>query len=142
MTAIVMNTASGAVTEYDWALQSISPSHGTSAAGLQTLAGNADDGAPIPAELRSGLTGGETTQRVSNVFLALHGDGTGSALVFGRTTTWTYPLVGRASGVSKASPGKGIQESYLGFGYVNAAGADFRLDRIDADVIASKNRRK
>lgn len=142
MTAIVMNTASGAVTEYDWTFESISPSLGAGASGLKTLAGDNDAGTDIDAELRSGLSGGETMQRVSSIFLALHGDGTGSALVFGRTTTWTYPLVARASGVSKATPGKGIQESYLGFGYRNAAGADFRLDRIDAEVIASQNRRK
>lgn len=142
MTAIVMNTLLAAVTEYDWAFTSIAAGHATSNAQLVTLGGNDDAGSPIAAELRGGTPGGSNVQMVGTVFLALQGTGDGTLIVQGRDTEWEYPCDARTRGVSTAKPGRGIRESYLGFGYRNANGHAFTLDRIDAEVIASKNRRK
>lgn len=141
MTAIVLNTSNGAVTEYDWSFASVSPQHAGDANGLYALGGDTDQGAAIVSEMRSGLSGGETLQKPGNVYLAMHGPGGGTLIVMGRDSEWEYPILARPSGVCMANPGKGIRQSYLGFGFRNIAGADFRLDRIDADVLASKNRR-
>lgn len=141
MTTIVLNTVNRAVTEYAWAFQSVSSDHAADANGLYTLGGDNDNGAPITGEIRGGKSGGETLQKVGNVYLALSGAGGGTLIVMGRTNEWEYPIQARPSGVCLAHPGQGIRESYIGFGYRNAAGTDFRLDRIDADVQASKNRR-
>ena len=142
MTAIVMNTATGAVSEYDWTFQSMTAGRAGSDAGLFALGGDTDAGAEINAQLRTGRTGGQTALAVGNVFVAGDvGDG-GLVIVEGASQSWEYPLAVRASGVSRADPGRGIRENYLGFGYRNQAGAFFRIDRIDAEVIPSKTRRK
>lgn len=141
MTAIVLNTFTGAVSEYDWTFKSIAANHAANDTALLALGGDNDAGVPIDAELRGGRNGGAQVMGVGDVFLALQGTGTGTLVVQGRTAEWEYPLAARASGVSVAKPGLGIRESYLGFGYKNAAGAAFQLDRIDAEVFVSKNRR-
>lgn len=142
MTAIVLNTATAAVTESTWAFKSITGSHAADDAGLYTLGGDTDNGAAISAELRGGKFGGETLQNVGNVYLALVGDGSGTLIVQGLANEWEYPVDARPTGVSRAVPGRGIRESFLAFGYRNANGADFHLNRIDAEVSASPNRRK
>lgn len=142
MPTIVMNTVNRAVTEYDWAFQSVAPSRATSGAGLHALGGDTDAGAAIASEVRGGKPGGEEVQSVGNVFVAVRGTGDGTLIVQGRDADWTYPVAARASGVSSVRPGRGIRDSYIGFGYRNAAGADFVLDRIDAEVVKSDTRRK
>lgn len=142
MTTIVVNTVNRAVTEYDWTLQSVAPSRATSNAGLHALGGDTDAGALIASEIRGGKPGGEAVQRVGNVYIAVRGAGGGTLIVQGRDVDWTYPVVARASGVSSVRPGGGIRDSYIGFGYRNGGGADFVLDRIDAEVVKSDTRRK
>lgn len=141
MTTIVMNTISGAVTEYDWAFQSLTDDH-AGGDGLYALGGDDDAGTPIAAQLHGGKPGGETIQAVGDVFVAGSSVGEGRLIVSGLNDNWEYPVAARTSGVGVAKPGRGIRESYLGFGYRNVDGADFRIDRIDADVTPSKNRRK
>lgn len=141
MTTIVMNTANGAVCEYDWSFQSITPLRAADDDGLYTLGGDDDNGTDIVAELRGGKPGGGKIQNIGNVFLALYGTGDGVLIVMGKSTNWEYPVVARPSGVAAAKPGRGIRESYLGFGYRNVDGAAFRIDRIDAEVNESKSRR-
>lgn len=142
MTAIVVNTLSGAATEYDWAFQSLTAKHAASAAGLHTLGGDTDAGVLIAGEVRSGRPGGQQVQSLGNVFVAVDSPGEGEVIVQGRATVWSYPIAARASGVYAISPGRGIRESYLGFGYRNTAGVAFRLDRIDAEIEQSTTRRK
>ena len=141
MAAIVMNTLSGAVTEYNWSFQSITAQRAGSASGLFTLGGNTDAGAQIVGEVRSGKYSGSGVLGVGNVYITTQGGGDGTLIVLGRTASWEYPLADRASGVSKGQPGLGIRESHLGFGYRNVAGADFILERIDAEVVPSTTRK-
>lgn len=142
MTTIVLNTANGAVTEYDWAFKSITGSHAADDAAIYTLGGDDDAGAAIAAELRGGKTGGGKMLMIGNVYLALDGAGDGTLIVQGESTDYTYPVAERAGGVSLARPGRGIREPFLGLGYRNAGGADFRLDRLDAEVSESVSRRR
>lgn len=142
MTAIVCNTATGAVTEYDWTFQSLTDTHAASPDGLFTLGGDTDAGAAITGQILSGKPGGKQVQGVRQVFVANEVASDGVLIVQGRSTSWEYPVASRDSGVGVASPGRGIRESYLGFGYRNTAGADFCIDRIDADVVAHTTRRK
>jgi hypothetical protein len=141
MTAIVLNTATGAVSEYDWTFQSITASHAGSAAGLFTLGGGTDNGAPITGQVLSGKPGGEKMLCLGNVYLTIDGSGEGVLIVQGRTGSWEYPVAERTSGIARAKPGRGIRESRLAFGYRNVDGADFRLDRIAAEVTQSTTRR-
>lgn len=141
MTAIVMNTGNGAVTEYDWAFQSMTPALAGSAAGLFTLGGATDAGAPITGELRSGKPGGDVVQVLGAAYVAGSSEGAGVLIVEGLDDEWEYPVAARTSGVARAKPGKGIRESYLGFGYRNVAGADFRIDRIDVEIHPLKTRK-
>jgi hypothetical protein len=57
------------------------------------------------------------------VFVAVVSAGDGEVIVQGRAQSWSYPITARNSGVMSVSPGKGIRESYLGFGYRNVAQA-------------------
>jgi hypothetical protein len=143
MTAIVMNTLTGAVSEYDWTFQSVTPTHAGDASGLYLLGGNLDGTQPIASSIETGKTlcGASVKKRVPMVYLSIRGAGTGLLRVFGEILNWSYAFAVRATGQSRAQPGKGIHENYLAFGFENVEGADFTLDRIEADISASQNRR-
>lgn len=141
MTAIVLNTATGAVSEYDWTFQSLTATHAGSATGLFTLGGNTDKTAPITGQVVTGKPGGEKMLALGNVYLTIEGSGAGVLIVQGRSQSWEYPVLERASGIARAKPGRGIRESRLAFGYRNVDGADFRLERIAAEVTQSTTRR-
>jgi hypothetical protein len=141
MTTIVMNTMNGAVTEYDWAFQSLTPANAGSASGLFVLGGNTDATTPITGQFLSGDHGGEHKLGLGSVYVGVQGEGAGEVLVKGAADDWAYPVTVRASGISRAKAGRGISENYLALGYRNVDGADFTIDRIDAEVIESKQRR-
>jgi hypothetical protein len=142
MTTIVMNTLNAAVTEYDWAFQSITPTHAGDATGLFSLTGDTDNAVAIDAEAMTGKTdwGTSLKKRLGDVFLTLQGSGAGEFLVTA-AAAYAYPVTVRANGESSSKPGMGINENFLAFGYRNVAGADFRLDRIEIPVNQSKQRR-
>jgi hypothetical protein len=141
-TTLVLNTATGAVTEYTWSFQSLTDALAASPAGLFTLGGDTDAGAPIVGEFRAGTPGGGPVQNVAKVYVGMDSPADGVLIVQGRNEAWEYPLQRRDSGVPAARPGRGIRESYLGFGFRNTAGAAFRIDSIEADVIPLTPRRK
>lgn len=143
MTTIVLNTLNGAVTEYGWAFQSLTPAHAGDAAGLYTLGGATDAGQPIVATVTTGKTqwGSSLKKFLGVVFFALKSAGTSTLTVAGEGVGYTYPIVVRAKGESRATPGRGIRENYMAFSYSNADGADFQLDRIEVEVSQSTNRR-
>jgi len=143
MTTIVMNTANGAVTEYDWDFQSLTSVHAAGAEGLFQLGGSTDAGVQIDSTIMLGKTGRGTNakKRLDTVFFAMHGIGNGLLRVAGETTSYQYEFPVRFNGVSRAQPGRGINENYLAIGYSNLNGVDFRIDRIDAEFFASTTRR-
>lgn len=141
MTTIVMNTETLAVTEYDWAFQSITGQHAGSALGLYELGGDDDAGTAIDASVLSGPVGGQQTIGVAGIYFTVDSDGQGVAVVVTSSDTWLYPIGMRAKGVSRAMAGAGIQENWLSFGYRNVAGADFLLQRIDAETFVAPTRR-
>jgi hypothetical protein len=148
MNTIVLNTLTGSVSEYDWTFQSITPTHAGDASGLYLLGGDLDNAGsdtplPINASIVTGKTlcGDSLKKAVLMIYLSLRGVGNALVTVFGETDSWTYSLPLRSSGESRVQPGKGIRENYLAFGFSNVDGADFTLDRIEADIVASKTRR-
>lgn len=144
MTTIVMNTTNAAVTEYDWTHTSISPAHLTDDNGLYTIGGDTDAGTAISATVLTGKIdmGSGKKKMIDKTYLGLQGSGTGQLRVEGQSTTYgPYTVSIRAKGMSSAQPGRGIRENYLALGYSNVSGADFRLDRIDADLTESSTRR-
>lgn len=143
MKTIIMNTLSGAVTEYDWALTSITPTRAGSATGLHALGGGSDAGQPISASITTGkkLWGDTIKKFVAYVYFAMVGVGSGQARVIGQSATYTYLFTISPAGTSRAVTGRGIRENYLAFGYDNVAGADFRIDLIEPKTAASTTRR-
>lgn len=143
MTTILMNTMNGAVSEYDLAFQSITPTHAGDAAGLFALGGDTDAGLPIVAAVATGkqLWSGALKKTAQAVYFSLKGSGTSALTVAGEGASYSYPFAVLPTGQSRSVPGKGIRENYLAFGYSNSDGADFQLDRIEVLVTESKTRR-
>lgn len=142
--AIVMNTLTGAVSEYDnFQFQSITPTLAGSATGLFALGGDTDLGLPIVSHVLTGKTlfGPSVKKFLDLIYFSLLGSGTSSLIIQGAVAAYVYTFPVRAPGESRARPGRGIRENYLAFGYSNTDGADFRLDRIEVLVNASQNRR-
>lgn len=141
---IVLNTRTGAVSEYDaFAFQSLTPTHAGTATGLYALGGDTDDGLPIVATVITGKTTWGTTLKkfLDFVYFSLKGSGTSSMTVFGETTNNVYTFPVSSTGESRSKPGRGIRENYLAFGYSNTDGADFQLDRIEVPIGEAKTRR-
>ncbi len=142
MNTIVMNTSTGAVSEYeDFAFQSITGDHAGSATGLWRLDGDDDAGQPIVGSITTGKQewGSSLKKHVEQVYVAVKGAGCGNVVVHGEQCSWRYLLPIRPSGQSRATPGKGIRENYLGFGF--EAAEPFTLDRIEVLVVETKTRR-
>lgn len=143
MTTIVLNTMTGAVSEYDWVFQSITPTHAGDVSGLFALGGDTDAGIEIQARISTGLrVWGETLKRqLAAVFLAMQGEGQCTLTVQSLTNEWSYDFPIRPSGISRSPVGRGIRENYLGFVLENLGGAAFRIDRIEIMDPTSTNRR-
>lgn len=144
MTAIVMNTLNGAVTEYDWTFQSITPTHAGDNAGFYTLGGDDDAGDSINSEVKTGCTllKSPHIKTLEGVYFALRGGATGVCIVEARNAgIFNYTFTVRDTGVSRAGVGRGLRENYFGFGFKNVNGADFQLDRIEPVVIVQQQRK-
>ena len=144
MNAIVMNTMTGAVTEYsNFDFQSITPTHAGSDAGLFLLGGDLDVATPIVSTVTTGGTQWGTSLKkfLGTVYFALIGTGTSALQVSGPSASYTYPFTVTDSGESRSTPGRGIRENYLSFSYINTDGADFQLDSIEVTVNSSTTRR-
>lgn len=152
MPAIVMNTRTGAVTEYDGFddFNSITSTHAASSAGLFTLGGDTDDGEAIDATFLGPRLGGAEVRRPDQVNLAIRGpEGSagevriaagGKSQVKG--TEFAYRLAVQKSGLSRCEkPGLGLRENFLAYGYRNLAGAAFTISQYLAEEIISTKRK-
>ncbi len=144
MNTIICNTLTGAVSEYtNFAFHAVTPTHAGSATGLFAFGSDLDIDQPIVSDIRTAkkLVSSTLKKHMELVYFAMQGSGTSELTVFGRAGQWSYAFPVRASGESRAVPGRGIRENYLGFGYRNPAGDAFRIDRIEVLTNESKNRR-
>lgn len=144
MDAIVCNTLTGAVSEYTrHDFQSITPTHAGSALGLFEFGGDTDDGLRIVSVLKLPATLRETTLKkvLGTVYLSMQGTGSAEFTVFGKLEDWSYTFLLRESGQTRCDIGRGIRENYMGFGLSNPQGQAFTLDRVEAMLLESKNRR-
>lgn len=144
MTTIVLNTQTGAVSEYTgFGFQSITATHAGSATGLFLFGGDLDVDQPIVAVVTTGKQqwGSSLKKTVPPIYFAMKGSGQSTLTVVGETASYDYAFAVAAVGESRAIPGKGIRENYLAFGYSNTDGAAFQLDRIEVPVIESTTRR-
>lgn len=134
MNTIVMNTQTGAVSEYtNFDFHAITPTHAGSVTGLFLLGGDKDLTEPIVANIVTGkpLWGSSKKKFVDMVYFSLKGSGTAAVTMYGETEEYTYDLVVRESGESRAKPGRGFRENYFAVGYSNVDGSNFELDQID-----------
>jgi hypothetical protein len=144
MNTIVLNTLTGAVSEYsNFGFQSITPTHAGSVTGLYALGGDLDVLAPVVSTVTTGKTllGASLKKFLGMVFFSVRGSGIATVTVAGSAVSYNYSFPIRASGESRCQPGRGIRENYLAFGFSNVAGADFQLDRIEVEVAQSNSRR-
>ena len=146
MTVIAFNLQSHAATEYDWDFDSLTAKHATGTEGLVALGGGTDAGRPIEAQAmtpvgqhKSSLIKGLAMVYVSTPREQVQGLDVLVELPSGQC--YAYPLQMQSHGVARAKPGRGIRESYLGFGVRNVAGADFEIERIEVQTHASATRR-
>lgn len=146
MTTIAFNLQSHAATEYDWDFSSLSGRYATGAEGLLALGGDTDAGRQIAAlattpvsQHKSSLVKGVAMVYVSTPSAQVQGLEVLVELPTGQR--YAYALQQQARGVARAQPGRGIRESYLGFGVRNVAGADFEIERIEVQTHASATRR-
>ena len=141
---IVMNTLTGAVSEYGgFSFDSMTETHAAKATGMYTLGGDTDNGEAIIAEVVTGkpLWGDQRKKRMDMVWLSMKGEGTAELIVQGENDEWRYSFPVRASGQSRAKPGLGIRENYLAFGVSNPGGEAFTLDQISVSAAQSNTRR-
>lgn len=143
MTTILLNTLTGAVSEYDTAFHGITPTHAGNHAGLFAFGGDTDAGLPIVAQVQTPKTIQASTLKKSleAAYLSMRGTGNAQVQVLGLAQQWAYPFAVQADGVSRCKLGRGIKENYLGFGLSNPDGNDFQIDRIEVVMAGSKNRR-
>lgn len=143
MTTLVMNTLTGAVSEYDWEFQSFTETHAGDVTGLYELGGDKDALAFIEAEVQTGETLWDSSlkKRMDVIYYSIQGEGDAVCTVSGKTDSYEYNFPIRDAGESRAIPGKGIRENYLSFGLKNSDGGDFVLDRIEVNVVQSSSRR-
>ena len=144
MNTIICNTLTGAVSEYtSFAFHAVTPTHAGSATGLFAFGSDLDIDQPIVSDVRTAkrLLSSTLKKHMELVYFAMQGSGTSELTEFGNAGQWIYPFPVRSSGESRAVPGRGIRENYLGFGYRNPAGDAFRIDRIEVLTNESKNRR-
>jgi hypothetical protein len=144
MNTIVLNTLTGAVSEYTgFDFDSITSTHAGSALGLYELGGDADVLAPIVAQVVTGKTewGDSLKKRIEMLYFTVKSDGEPEAIVRGAGEEWRYAFPARPSGQSRAKPGRGIYENLLAFGFSNPDGADFELTQIEAAIVPSSSRR-
>ncbi len=143
MNTIVLNTLTGAVSEYDnFDFHGITPTHGGSATGLFAFGGDLDIDQPIIAQVRTPTPLREDTRKkhVSTHYFSMKGAGDFQATVFGESQSWSYSFPGRTSGQARCLTGRGIRENYMGFGFSNPVGQQFQLDRIEVLMHASQRR--
>jgi hypothetical protein len=118
MTAITVNTLTGAVSEYTRHDFRASRQAMAAAPGLYAFGGDTDAGLPIQSSLRLPVTLRENTlkQQIAMVYLSMQGQGEAEFTVFGSGGQLVYPFPLRDSGQTRCPVGKGIRENYLGFG--------------------------
>ena len=140
MNAIVLNTKTLSVTEYDWLFRSITANYAGDTLGLYRLGGDLDGVQPIASEIRTGLCawGDSHKKRIPSAYLSMSGVGAGVFSVQTRETQFDFPFEMRS--VARVLLGKGIISNYLSFGFKNTAGADFSLDKIEPQFIAATRR--
>lgn len=144
MNTIVLNTLTGAVSEYDnFDFHGVTPTHGGSATGLFAFGGDLDIDQPVVARVRTPTSLRDDTRKkhVSALYFSMEGSGSFQATVFGETQSWSYSFSGQPSGEARCKTGRGIRENYMGFGFSNPAGQQFQLDRIEVLMHASNTRR-
>lgn len=146
MTAIVLNTLNGAVTEYsNFDFDSITPTHTGSAFGLYALGGDSDAGTKIVGQFMTPKKdwGSSHKKLVDTAFIGIKGRGNAELLVQTEqaNTPYSYSFPILAAGESRAKAGRGIRENYLAFGLKKTDGKDFQVDRFEVVLNASSNRR-
>lgn len=144
MNAIILNTLTGAVSEYtNHAVNSISPNYAGSQAGLRRMGGNTDAGALIVSNVVTGkkLWGTSLKKFLSVVYLSLQCRGPSRLTVYGASDSWSYAVPAQTTGQARCLTGRGIRENYLALGFSNPDGSDFRLDQIEAPLSPSTTRR-
>lgn len=151
---VVVNTRTGAVTEYDGLtfnslIEWDGVYYGANDDGIFALTGADDDGTAIAAYARTGLVdhGADITQRVPDVYVSGSSTKKGvlSIRVEDGATSYAYDVPFHkypAFDAVKAILGRGLRTRYRQYQIANTEGAELEVDRIDVNVNPTERRRK
>lgn len=147
LTTWVMNTRTGAVSEYeDFEFNSFARVGnkyiGASDAGLYELLGDTDEGANIVPRIRSGYLqfGGTRLSRLAAAYIAVRGEGQHILRIFtSEGAQYDYLIDARDGRMTKVHMGKGQRARSFSFELVGA-GQDFDLDLLEFVPIVVKRR--
>jgi hypothetical protein len=148
-TAWAINTRTTAVTEYqnfnfDSLVQWGRVCLAADATGLYELDGETDAGAPIIADILSGImqVGGSRLAALKCAYLGL-GSKSGSfvlKVITGDGRTYVYGLTARDMRTTRVNFGKGLRSRYFRFELQNIDGADFDMNNIEFVPLVAQRR--
>jgi hypothetical protein len=150
--AIVVNAFNYAVTEYfNFNLNSFAKFRGTVVAsgpqGIYTLDSKKDDGSPIYAEFRTGLSDlrSQFYKYVRELWLVLKTDGQLEIVVqAGEEVIWNHELeiFTKALDEIRGKVARGLKARHFGFGLRNVNGSDFDVDslRVKVEIVRGRTR--
>lgn len=148
-TAWAINTRTTAVTEYrNFAFDSFAQIGlkcvAGNASGLYELDGDSDAGAPVLADLLSGLmqVGGSRLAAFKCAYLGLGSKGGQFVLklITGDNQTYIYGLTARDMRTTRVNFGKGLRSRYFRFELQNIDGADFDMNNIEFVPLVAQRR--
>jgi hypothetical protein len=146
-TTWVMNTRTGAVTEYqNYAFNSFGQLGdvylGASSTGLYKLIGDDDDGTDIIADIKSGFAqwSGTKLTMIRDVYLGLRGAGDYVLkIITADGSTYIYAVNAKDASTTKVTVGKGLRARYWAFELIST-GQDFDIDTIEFRPVAADRR--
>jgi GTPase Era involved in 16S rRNA processing len=143
MTTIVFHSSSLGVTEYEETFTGLAGDFVANAQGVHHVEGALDEAELIGASVTQGINTEHATLKRVPMSAYVQAD---SASVLNATVTtpagsWTYPQTFQSQRTRRFIFGRGIRDSYIGFGLSNPDGAAFRIDRIEINTRDSAQRK-
>jgi GTPase Era involved in 16S rRNA processing len=143
MTTLVFHSSSLGVTEYAESYRGLAGDYVANADGVHHVEGVVDGASPIVSSFTHGINAEHASLKRVPVSAYVQAD---SASVLEATVTtpagsWVYPQSFLSERTRRFVFGRGIRDSYIGFGLSNPDGAPFRIDRIEINTRDSAQRK-
>jgi hypothetical protein len=143
MTTIVFHSSSLGVTEYGEDYRGLAGDFVATAEGVYRVEGALDAAAPVVASIAQGINAESSTLKRVPMSAYVQADSESELLATVTTPadSWEYPETFRSGRTRRFIFGRGIRDSYIGFGLSNPDGAPFRIDRVEINTRDSAQRK-